>query len=106
MKKIGTCENCGRIVLSGDTLFQIRIDIYAKGGPLEIEPEDLEKDHIAEMKALIAKMEQMDVQELTDEVWESYRFDLCAKCRKAFHKKLRLRATGQYPRSLGPHIHN
>jgi benzoyl-CoA reductase/2-hydroxyglutaryl-CoA dehydratase subunit BcrC/BadD/HgdB len=106
MKTKGTCENCGRIVKGKDTLYEIRIDIYAKGGPVEITKEDLEKDHIAEMKKLIEAMETMDEQELTDEVWESYRFDLCHDCRKEFHAKLKLKATGKAPRSCRHKIGN
>jgi len=94
MKNIGRCQNCGRTIPKGETLFEIRIDIYAKGGPIDIDPEDLKKDHIREMKELIKRMENMDIDELTDEVWESYRFDLCKTCRKEFHKKLKLRKKG------------
>lgn len=89
-----------------EILFEIRIDIYAKGGPVEITKEDLQKDHIKEMKKLIEAMAKMDEQELTDEVWESYRFDLCQDCRKEFHAKLKLKATGKYPRSFPNKIGN
>lgn len=89
-----------------ETLYEIRIDIYAKGGPVEITKEDLEKDHIAEMKKLLCQMDKMDVQELTDEVWERYRFDLCQECRKEFHSKLKLKATGTSPHSYRRRIEN
>ncbi len=99
----GHCANCGRFVSSRETLFEIRIDIYAKGGPLEIEPEDLKRDCLDEMRRLIQAMEKMDTQELTDQVWESYRFDLCHECRLEFHKKLKMKVTGQPPdRWRGP----
>ena len=102
----GRCENCGRIVPSGETLYEIRIDIYAKGGPIEIAPEDLEKDHIAEMEKLITEMEKMDPEELTDQVWESYRFDLCKECREEFHARLKLKATGRPPEPYRRQIKN
>jgi benzoyl-CoA reductase/2-hydroxyglutaryl-CoA dehydratase subunit BcrC/BadD/HgdB len=106
MKKNGKCDNCGRIVNYKETLYEIRIDIYAKGGPIEITKEDLDKDHIAEMKKLIDAMEKMDEQELTDEVWESYRFDLCHDCRKEFHANLKLKAMGSAPQSYRHRIEN
>ena len=37
MKNIGRCQNCSRAIPKGETLFEIRIDIYAKGGPIEID---------------------------------------------------------------------
>lgn len=95
----GRCENCGRAVPPEELLYEIRIDIYAKGGPVVIDPADLEKDHLDEMKKLIARMENMNVEELTDQVWESYRFDLCMKCREEFHARLKLKATGKPPKS-------
>jgi len=97
MKGTGQCDNCGRAVPRGETLYEIRIDIYAKGGPLEIDPVELEKDHQAEMQKLLSEMETMDPEELTDEVWESYRFDLCRQCREDFHSKLKLKKTGRPP---------
>ncbi|MBN1900411.1 hypothetical protein JW926_03685 [Candidatus Sumerlaeota bacterium] len=106
MKKKGRCDNCGRLVSDKEILFEIRIDIYAKGGPIEITKEDLQKDHIEEMKKLIKAMENMDEQELTDEVWESYRFDLCQDCRKEFHAKLKLKESGRTPRVFRHRIGN
>jgi len=98
MKRRGKCENCGRTVPAREIMYEIRIDIYAKGGPVEIEPQDLEKDHIAEMNKLISEMEKMDADEITDQVWESYRFDLCRECREQFHAKLKLKVSGKTPR--------
>ena len=92
------CDNCGRLVARKEVLYEIKIDIYAKGGPVEIDPEDLEKDHLAEMERLLADMEEMDTEELTDQVFESYRFNLCNECREEFHARLKLKATGNPPR--------
>lgn len=93
----GRCENCGKWIDSEETIYEIRIDIYAKGGPVTITEEDLQKNHIREMEELIRSMEEMDVDEITDQVWESYRFDLCRKCREQFHEKLKMKITGKPP---------
>ena len=93
------CQNCGKFIPPEETAYEIRIDIYAKGGPVKIKEEDLHKDHISEMEKLIREMEKMDAEELTDQVWESYRFDLCRECRKEFHTRLKMKVTGQPPDS-------
>jgi hypothetical protein len=74
-----------------EVLYEIKIEIYAKPEPLELAPEDLEKDYRSEIEQLIESMEGMDTEELSDQVYECYRFDLCAECRDGLHAKLKLK---------------
>jgi Asp-tRNA(Asn)/Glu-tRNA(Gln) amidotransferase C subunit len=86
------CDNCGRVVPKEETIYEIKIELYAKAEELEIDEEDLEEDHMAEIEAIIEALENVDVEEVTDQVYESYKFDLCPQCRENFHSKLKLRA--------------
>jgi len=47
---------------------------------------------MAEIEAIIEALEDMDVEEVTDQVYECYKFDLCPQCRENFHSKLKLRS--------------
>jgi len=86
------CDNCGRTVPKDETIYEIKIELYAKAEELEIDEEDLQEDHMAEIEAIIEALEDMDVEEVTDQVYECYKFDLCPQCRENFHSKLKLRS--------------
>jgi hypothetical protein len=88
----GRCHSCGREVSKDDILYEIKIEIYAKPGPIEISEEDLGRDYIGEIDRLIEEMGEMDTEELSDQVYECYQFDLCASCRQDLHGKLKLRS--------------
>jgi hypothetical protein len=74
-----------------EILYEVKIEIYAKAEPLDLSPEDLEKDYREEIEHLIEAMEEMDTEELSDQVYECYRFDLCADCRNDLHTMLKLK---------------
>ena len=96
MKK-RTCDYCHRDILPGETPFELKLEIYAAAELPEITQEDMEKDHTAEIEAIINAMEQMNVDELADEVFESYIFLLCCKCRKEIHNRLKLHLDKKQP---------
>jgi hypothetical protein len=93
-----TCDLCGKALLADEeTRYIAKIEVYAAYDPMEITGDDLEKDHEDEMQSLLDEMADMDAEELEGQVYQSFRFDLCPKCRAAFvrdplGKGMRLRA--------------
>jgi len=82
-----TCDLCGKALLADeDTRYIAKIEVYAAYDPMEIAGDDLEKDHEDEMQSLLDEMADMDAEELEGQVYQSFRFDLCPKCRAAFVK--------------------
>lgn len=63
--------------------------MFAGVGDLVLDDETIAKDHTAEIEHLLNEMEGMDVEEINDQVYESYTFELCPKCRNFLHKKLK-----------------
>ncbi len=86
------CSNCGAEVHPNAQLYVLRIELYAKAEPLELTIDDLLADHTAQIEKLIEEMEVLDAEEATDEVYEAYAFELCAKCRRRIHRMLKQRA--------------
>ena len=84
-----TCDNCGRIAPESEQMYTIRIEMFARAEPIEITLEDLLEDHTAKMEELLKQMEQLDPEEASDEIHESYRFDLCRACRRRIHAGLK-----------------
>ena len=82
-----SCDLCGKeLLVEEDLRYVAKIEVYAAYDPLEITEEDLEEDHMEEISELIKQMDSMDEQELEDQVYKSFRFDLCPECHKKFLK--------------------
>ena len=82
-----SCDLCGKeLLVEEDLRYVAKIEVYAAYDPLEITEEDLEEDHMEQISELIKSMEHMDQQELEDQVYKSFRFDLCPECHKKFLK--------------------
>jgi len=80
-----TCDLCGKpLLVDEDVRYVVRVEVKAAYDPLELTREDLEKDHLAEIRKLVERMEGMDQQELEDQVFANFRFDLCPTCQKRY----------------------
>jgi len=76
---------CGKLLLvDEDTRYVVEILVYAAYDPMEITRDDLAKDHLAEIRALVAELSKRDPQELEDEVSKCLRFNLCPACQKKY----------------------
>jgi len=85
------CDLCERTIGKNDR-FVVDVAIRAAGGPMEIDREDLEKDHAAEMRRLLDQMENLPTSELEDGVYRTWSFDLCGKCQRKFMRDPLMRA--------------
>ena len=82
-----SCDLCGKeLLVEEDLRYVAKIEVYAAYDPLEITEEDLEEDHMEEISELIKQMDGMEEQEIEDQVYKSFRFDLCPECHKKFLK--------------------
>lgn len=86
------CEFCGEELAKPEEAYRLKIEMFADPSPPEITREDLQgRDFEAEMRALIEQMAHLDPAEAEAEVYESYLFTLCGRCRKRLHETLRRR---------------
>ena len=82
-----SCDICGKeLLVEEDLRYVVKLEVYAAYDPLEITEEDLEEDHMEEISELIKQMDATGEQELEDQVYKSFRFDLCPDCHKKFLK--------------------
>ena len=93
MNKARLCENCGRQMEGEEIAYWVRLEIFASPEPPEITPEDLAQDHTEKIKVLIEKMKELGPKECEAQVYEAYRFVICAACRDYFHEHLKNRRT-------------
>ena len=83
------CEICGEELAQPEQAYRLKIEMYADPSPPEITQEDMEgRDFEAEMRELIEQMAGLDPAEAEAEVYESYLFTLCGRCRRRLHEGL------------------
>ena len=81
-----TCDMCGKTLPADeDTRYVVKIEVYAACDPMDIGPDGLQ-DHSGEIEELLDEMADLDAEELEDQVYKTYRFDLCAACHAAYLK--------------------
>lgn len=86
------CDNCGRETSGQEQMYSIRIELFARTGPLDLTLDDLLADHTAQIEKLVEEMDNADVDEATDQVHEAYLFEICTPCRQRFHRLLKEKA--------------
>jgi len=80
-----TCDMCGKPLLADeDVRYIVKVEVYAAYDPMEVTEDELEEDHLSEMSEIIERMKDMDTEELEDQVYKSFRFDLCPACHQAY----------------------
>lgn len=75
------CDGCGAtLLLDSDVRYVLRIEGFAAYDPLELTRDDLKRDFRAEMRALLESLSRLSAEEAQDQVYRSFRFDLCPEC--------------------------
>jgi len=79
------CDGCGSdLKRDGSNHFILKIEVYAAAGKLEFTEEDLRRDHRTEMETVIRDLARVSPDEIEDQVYRAFRFDLCPPCHRAF----------------------
>ena len=79
------CDGCQQdLKRDGSNHFIVKIEAFAAAGSLEFTEEDLKRDHAADMEMIIRDLACTPPDEIEDQVYRSFRFDLCPQCRRAF----------------------
>lgn len=79
------CDGCGLdLERDGSNHYILKMEAFAAAGRLDFSREEVERDHEAEMKRLIAELEKRSPDELEDQVYRNLRFDLCPECHRQF----------------------
>lgn len=82
-----TCDLCGKdLTDSGVRRYVVKIAAYAGFDPNEITQEDLEDDHMEAISKLLQHDETLSSQDLDDDAYKGFRFDLCPSCHQRFIK--------------------
>ena len=79
------CDGCGTdLRRDSSDHYIVKIEAFAAAGKLEFTSQDLERDHEAEIRRVIAELEERSPDAIEDEVYRSLRYDLCPDCHRRF----------------------
>jgi NMD protein affecting ribosome stability and mRNA decay len=77
------CDRCGKPIYKGEARYVVNMKVYAAADqPFEISSEDLFINHLAEIERLIEEASSMTEEELMQDVYVEYKFDLCRRCQR------------------------
>ena len=80
-----SCDMCGKgLLVDEEVRYIVKIEVYAAYDPLELTEEDLEQDHLQEISKLYEQTEGMSEDELQEEIYKNFRFDLCMTCQRQY----------------------
>jgi len=79
------CDGCGKMMQANDADRHIvRIEAFAAAEGLAISKEQLKSDHRAQIRQIIGQLEKADPDQVEDQVYRSFRFDLCTNCHQRY----------------------
>lgn len=80
-----SCDVCKRALDSDDLRYVVKMEVYAAIDPTADERDD-DRDHLAEIQDILQRTADSNDPNISDDVYEHLRFDLCPECRKKFVK--------------------
>ncbi len=78
------CDVCGKNLKKEELRYRVKIEVCAIYEQNEIHLTDLIRNHQEEIIQLIRKMEEMSAEELEEQIYKSFEFDLCPTCHRAY----------------------
>ena len=82
------CDGCSKKLLHPKDRYILEIKLYATP-QIEITKEDLQRDALKDIERLIEEAKGMDKKKLEEEVFVSYKLNLCKICRDTFNARLK-----------------
>lgn len=95
-----TCDVCGKTLPAEgrETRYVVKVEIYSAYDPLDITDEDLSHDHSDEIEDLLDEMADIEAEALENQVYKTFRYDLCPECQAVYLKDPLMRQARQRAR--------
>lgn len=78
------CDKCGVSLQANDAQrYIVKMEIFAAAGHIDLDSESINHSQ-SQLKDVLDKLATADPNEVEDQTYRSFRFDLCNSCRKNF----------------------
>jgi hypothetical protein len=82
-----TCDLCRReLDPEEDLRYVVKLEVYAAFDPATSNEEDDDRDHLQEIQDILERLGDAESEQIGEDVYQQFRFDLCPQCRKKFIK--------------------
>ncbi len=80
-----SCDCCKRLIDPQHALrYVVRMEVYAAMESSDVDEEEADRDHLAEIHDILERMDDAESDRLGDDIYQQLRFDLCPECRQKF----------------------
>jgi hypothetical protein len=77
------CDGCGKdLPRDGSEHYIVKMEAFAAVGKLEFTEEELQRCHESEIRRTIDQLNRQTPDEIEDQVYRRFRFDLCPACHR------------------------
>ncbi len=81
-----TCDCCKRSLDPDDLRYVVKMEVYAAFDPGAIDELDDDRDHLQEIQEILQSSKEPLDEQVSRDVYEQLRFDLCPDCRQKLLK--------------------
>ena len=81
------CDRCGQLIEEGALRYIAKIQVYAAYDPLNVDFADMTRDYTNEIKEILKRCEDLSEEELMQDVYVNFQFDLCRACQRSYIKE-------------------
>jgi hypothetical protein len=81
-----TCDCCKKTLDADDLRYVVKMEVFAAIDPAASDDLDDDRDHLAEIQEILQRAGDVVDPQISSDVYDELRFDLCADCRRKFVK--------------------
>ena len=81
------CDKCGKPLAANDRQrYIVKMEVFAAADHVDFDAEEIANPKL-EMAKVLSQLANADPDEIEDQTYRSFRYDLCNACRRTFIKK-------------------
>ena len=81
-----TCDRCQREIDADELRFSMKLELSAVFDPRPVDEQDDDRDHLLEIQEILEQLDNSAGDEVSDEIHQELRYDLCAECSRKLRK--------------------
>ena len=82
-----SCDRCKRMLDSEDDIrYVVKLEVYPAMEAVEVDDIDDDRDHLSEIQDMIERLDDAEIEALSDDLYRKQRYDLCSDCYKEYIK--------------------
>jgi hypothetical protein len=80
-----SCDLCKRdLDPERDLRYVVKVEVCAALDPAVADEQDDDRDHLQEIQDILERLEDAESEQVGDDVYREFRFDLCPECQRKF----------------------